>query len=153
MPSSPVLPVALALVLVGCGADAPPQPLSDHVSAFWDMMPTLADVTGAAAPAGIDGISLLPTLVGRVEQAEHESLYWEYHGLWDGAQAVRMGRWKGVRLGVHSDPDAPVELYDLVADAGETRDVSADHPDVVARIVGVMQSRTGARLPEWNFAR
>ena len=127
--------------------------VSDHVSAFWDMMPTFADISAAAVPAGIDGISFLPALTGRGEQAEHGSLYWEYHGLWDGAQAVRMGRWKGVRLGGHDDPDAPVELYDLVEDPGETRDVSAENPDVVARILGVMESRTEARLPEWNFAR
>jgi arylsulfatase A-like enzyme len=123
-----------------------------HVSAFWDMMPTFADLAGVETPADIDGVSLAPTLLGRGEQRAHDHLYWEYHGLWNGAQAVRMGRWKAVRLGGHDDPDAPVELYDLEADPGETTDVAAAHPDVVERARAVMESRTQAILPGWNFA-
>lgn len=126
---------------------------SDHVSAFWDMMPTLAELTGAMAPDTIDGISFLPTLLGRAGQVEHDHLYWEYHGLWNGAQAVRMGDWKGVRLGGHDDPDAPVELYDLATDPFESTDVAADHPDVVARIREIMESRTESPVERWNFAR
>ncbi len=130
-----------------------PGSVTGHVSAFWDVMPTLADVAGVDAPEGIDGVSFLPTLLGGAGQRAHDALYWEYHGLWNGAQAVRIGDWKGVRLGGHDDPDAPIELYDLGADPGETTDLAADHPDVVARVRGVMESRTEARLPEWNFAR
>ena len=125
---------------------------SDHVSAFWDMMPTLADVVGVAPPEGIDGVSFLPTLLGEAGQAERDHLYWEYHGLWNGAQAVRIGQWKGVRLGGHDDPDAPIELYDLERDPNETTDVAADHPDIVARIRAVMESRTESRVERWNFA-
>ncbi len=98
------------------------------------------------------GISFLPTLLGRDGQREHASLYWEYHGLWHGAQAVRMGNWKGVRLGGHDDAEAPIELYDLESDIGETTDVSAEHPDIVARVRAVMESRTPSRIPQWNFA-
>ena len=126
---------------------------SHHVSAFWDMMPTLVDVVGVQAPDGIDGVSFLPTLLGEAGQAEHENLYWEYHGLWNGAQAVRIGQWKGVRLGGHDDPEAPIELYDLDNDRNETTDVAADHPDVVARIRAVMESRTESPTQGWNFAR
>ena len=124
---------------------------STHPSAFWDMMPTFAEVAGVEAPAGIDGISLLPTLLGDPQRA-HETLYWEYHGLWNGAQAVRMGNWKGVRLGGHDDADAPIELYDLSIDPSERSDVAGAHTEVVARIREVMRSRTRARLPQWNFA-
>jgi arylsulfatase A len=127
--------------------------VSDHVSAFWDVMPTFAELAGRPSPDGIDGVSFLPTLLGRPDQRAANPLYWEYHGLWNGAQAVRLGRWKGVRLGGHDDPDAPIELYDLDADPGETADLAAEHPDVVARIRAVMDARTPARLPEWNFAR
>jgi arylsulfatase A len=127
--------------------------VSDHVSAFWDVMPTFAELAGRLSPEGIDGVSFLPTLLGRPDQRAANPLYWEYHGLWNGAQAVRLGRWKGVRLGGHDDPDAPVELYDLDADPGETSDLAAEHPDVVARIRAVMDARTPARLPEWDFAR
>ena len=124
---------------------------SEHVSAFWDIVPTLADLTGGVAPDDIDGISLLPTLLGTGRQQDHEALYWEYHGLWDGAQAVRMGDWKGVRLGGHSSADVPIELYDLSSDLGETSDVSADHPAIVERIAEVMAGRTESEITGWNF--
>ena len=126
---------------------------SDHVSAFWDMMPTFADVVGVSAPEGIDGVSFLSTLLGETGQADRDHLYWEYHGLWNGAQAVRVGQWKGVRLGGHDDPDAPIELYDLERDPNETTDVRADHPDIVARIRAIMESRTESSVTRWNFAR
>ncbi len=125
--------------------------VSEHVSAFWDMVPTLAELSGAEAPDDIDGVSFLPTLLGTGAQAEHEALYWEYHGLWDGAQAVRIDDWKGVRLGGHTNPEAPIELYDLATDRGETTDVAAEHLEVVARIRTVMESRTPSEVPRWNF--
>ncbi len=81
------------------------------------------------APADTDGISLLPTLLGRpAQQRKHEFLYWEFH---EGGsiQAVRMGRWKAVR-----PFGKPLELYDLQTDRGETRNIADDHPDVVAKI-------------------
>jgi arylsulfatase A-like enzyme len=103
--------------------------VSDHVSAFWDFLPTLAELAGAPRPADTDGISLLPTLLGRPEQQrKHEFLYWEFH---EGGsiQAVRRGRWKAVRpFGKR------LELYDLQTDRGETRNVADNHPDVVAQI-------------------
>jgi len=130
-----------------------PGSTSDHVSAFWDMMPTLAELVGAPTPVGLDGVSFLPSLVGEPEQVEHPPLYWEHHGLWNGAQAVRIGQWKGVRLGGHDDANAPIELYDLDVDPNETTDLAADHPDVVARVREVMESRTESSVARWNFAR
>ena len=64
-----------------------------------------------------------------------------------------MGRWKGVRLGGHDDPDAPIELYDLEADPAEATDVAASNPDVVEAIRRVMLSRTESVRENWNFAR
>ncbi len=104
--------------------------VTDHVSAFWDFLPTLAELTGAPRPAETDGIALLPTLLGRPEQQrKHEFLYWEFH---EGGskQAVRMGRWKAVRL----NPAGKLELYDLQTDMGETHNIADSHPDVVAQI-------------------
>jgi arylsulfatase A-like enzyme len=129
-----------------------PGSVSDHVSAFWDMMPTFAEVAGVAIPEWTDGASILPALTGRGDGPRAEPLYWEYHGLWGGAQAVRLGDWKGVRLGAHEDAHAPIELYDLSVDPSEMNDVAARHPHVVARIRAVMESRTPARLSWWNFA-
>jgi arylsulfatase A len=123
---------------------------SDHIGANWDMWATFAELAGAAAPAN-DGISIVPTLLGRDGQRSHDALYWEFHAR-GASQAVRMGRWKAVRNEVASRPDAPIELYDLEADVSETRDVAAANRDVVARLAALMRtSRTPAALPNWNF--
>ena len=130
-----------------------PGATTDHVSAFWDVLPTLAELTGAASPSDINGVSFLPTLLGEGEQAPSSELYWEYHGRnWGGAQAVRLGDWKGVRHGGHDDPNAPIELYNLATDIGEQHDVAAEHPDVVAQIKAIMESRTVSEIERWNFA-
>jgi arylsulfatase A-like enzyme len=125
--------------------------VSEHVSAFWDVMPTLAEATGQPVPENLDGISFLPALLGQDSQSEHEYLYWEYHSL-GGMQAVRMGNWKGVRIGLHRNASQPIQLYDLGVDVAESNDVAAEHPDIVARIKSYMESRTESTIPEWNFA-
>jgi arylsulfatase A-like enzyme len=126
---------------------------TDHVSAFWDVLPTVAEATGFEAPTGLDGLSFLPTLLGREDlQEHHDHLYWEFHGRWGGAQAVRLGRWKAVRLGGHENPDARIELYDLASDIGERHDVATDHPEVVDRARQIMESRSPSEIAEWNFA-
>ena len=101
-----------------------------HVSAFWDFLPTLAGIAGAETPAGLDGISMEPTLFSQDGQQRHERLYWEFHEGRSSKQAVRLGKWKGVRL----SPEGPLELYDLAADIGETVNVAADRPEIVAAI-------------------
>ncbi len=126
-----------------------PGRVTDHVSAFWDVLPTCAEVAGVEVPGRTDGISFLPTLEGRAGQREHASLYWEFHGR--KSQAVRLGKWKGIRTGLKKDPDAPVVLYDLEADIAESTDVAGDHPEVVARIEAVLRSREPAHLEKWDF--
>ena len=101
-----------------------------HVSAFWDFLPTLAGIAGAETPAGLDGISMEPTLFSQDGQQRHKRLYWEFHEGRSSKQAVRLGKWKGVRL----SPEGPLELYDLEADIGETVNVAADRPEIVAAI-------------------
>lgn len=105
--------------------------VSHEPLAFWDVLPTLTEVAGAIPPKNIDGISFLPTLLGR-EQKGHEYLYWEFHerGF---AQAVRLGRHKGVR----KDRGA-IELYDLNHDIGEQQNIAPQHPDIVGRIEKLM---------------
>jgi arylsulfatase A-like enzyme len=130
-----------------------PGSTTDHISANWDVLPTLADLTGATASGDIDGLSFLPTLLGRASrQKEHAYLYWENHGPCQGQQAVRMGNWKGVRLGVHADRPGPIELYDLSADIGEQRDVAAEHPELVRRIDLLMrEAHTPSPVEGWNI--
>jgi len=123
--------------------------VTDHISAFWDVMPTLADVAGAQAPDETDGISFLPTLLGQSGQKKHDFLYWEYFGR--PSQAVRMGDWKGVRLNAKRNPDGPIELYDLKSDVGEQNNVAGVHPEIVKQIEAIMASRTPSVFDKWNF--
>jgi arylsulfatase A-like enzyme len=124
---------------------------SDFVGAFWDFMPTIIALTDAPAPVQhMDGLSFLPTLLGdTADQAAHRFLYWEFHET-EGKQAVRMGRWKGDRVRVDHNPDAPIELYDLDTDPGERHDVSREHPRIVAEIKHLMDS-SHVESPLWPF--
>jgi arylsulfatase A-like enzyme len=110
-----------------------PGTTSDLLTSFVDFLPTAADLCGAPAPQGLDGRSFAPTLLGKGPQVPHESLYFEiYEPFFQ--QAVRMGIWKGYRLGTK----APLELYDLEADPAEKQDVAAAHPDIVRKIEAIM---------------
>ncbi|MEX2172928.1 MAG: arylsulfatase [Pirellulaceae bacterium] len=114
---------------------------SEQVWAFWDVLPTLAELTGQSPPGGLDGVSILPALVDG-KRVEHPPLYFEFHerGF---SQAARIGDWKGVRLAV----GAPLELYDLKTDVAEASNVAADHPDVVRQLDAFLKSaRTESEL-------
>lgn len=117
--------------------------ISSHISAFWDVMPTMAEVAEAKLPEGIDGISFLPTLLGEAEtQQVHDFLYWEFTGQ-GGQQAVRMGDWKAVRQDLLSDDNPEplkVELYNLGTDIGETTDLASRHPEIVRQMEAIMES-------------
>jgi len=114
----------------------PAAKVSDQIWAFWDFLPTAAELAGLPAPKDIDGISMLPALVGG-PQKNHDYLYWDYgHVRKTYKQAVRMGDWKGVRNGAA----APVELYNLKDDLGEATDVASKHPQVAAQIEQIMKT-------------
>jgi arylsulfatase A-like enzyme len=124
---------------------------SEFVGAYWDILPTLCELGGAATPDGLDGLSIVPTLLGRAGQATHEYLYWEYHS-GGRAQAVRFGAWKAVRNNVDKAPGATPELYNLTDDAAETRNVAAQHPAVAARASAHMKAaHQPSWEPKWNF--
>jgi arylsulfatase A-like enzyme len=108
--------------------------VNDFPWAFWDFLPTAAALAGAKALAGLDGESVLPVLLGQAAQP-HEFFYWEFHERGT-KQAARMGDWKGVRL----KPGAPLEIYNLKTDPGETNDVAAGNPEVRARLEKYLES-------------
>jgi arylsulfatase A-like enzyme len=125
----------------------PAGTVSDQVWAFWDFLPTVAELAGAKAPQGLDGISMVPALLGAKPagraQAQHEFLYWEFHEGGFG-QAVRMGDWKLIRRPFGKEP-AP-QLYDLKNDLGETKNVAGEHADVVTRIEAYLkEARTESK--------
>ena len=124
---------------------------SDHISAFWDVMPTIAELAEVQTPQDIDGISFLPTLLGnKDQQKKHEHLYWEFHER-GGRIAVRKGEWKAVKYKVGENPDALPELYNLANDIGETNNVADEYPEITREMDSLMRvSRTPS--PVFRFA-
>jgi len=110
-----------------------PGRVSAHVSAFWDWLPTFAELLGVRPDGDTDGISLLPTLLGNPEkQKNHDYLYWEYSG----KQAVRRSEWKAYRSSV----DSPLELYNLKDDIAEQHDLAGQRPDMVKEMEDIMMA-------------
>ena len=111
---------------------------SAFTGAFWDLFPTFSQLARVTASPKIDGVSIVPTLLGdRARQQEHAYLYWEFHEN-GGRQAIRWGKWKGIRLNVHNAPNAPMELYDLSTDGEEKSNIAARHPDIVGKLSAMM---------------
>lgn len=114
-----------------------PSGQSDHVSAFWDWLPTFAELLDQPAPKGIDGVSFLPSLLGKSGQRQHPYLYWEFHEL-GGRQAVLKKGWKLVKYQVKDPLKTTTELFDLSKDPGEQVDLSAKNPDKVKELEGLI---------------
>jgi len=102
--------------------------VSHHISAFWDFLPTAAELAGAESPKNIDGISMVPELLGK-KQPKHEYLYWEF---WHAhpAQALRMGKWKAIR----PKKDAPIMLFNMENDIHEDKNIAGQHPEIVTKV-------------------
>lgn len=123
-----------------------PGGVSAHVGYFGDFFSTAADLARARSPAGLDSVSFAPTLFGNAsKQRQHDFLYWEYHTGNASTQAGLLdGRWKGVRQRC----DLGLELYDLQTDIGETHNVAAEHPDLVAKITDRLKA-VREESPNW----
>lgn len=109
---------------------------SNHISAFWDFLPTVCEIAQIKTPQNLDGISFFPELIGEKQQS-HDYLYWEFHDQ-GGKQAVRLRNWKGIRLNMSYNAEAPIELYNLASDIGEEIDVANENPEIVDKIVSIM---------------
>jgi arylsulfatase A-like enzyme len=115
-----------------------PGSTSDFLTSHVDFLPSAAELAGVEVPRGLDGISIVPTLLGRKQGGADRALYWEiYEGPAPFQQAVRLGDWKGRRTATK----APLELYNLKADPAEAKNVAADHADVVKRMEAFMAAQ------------
>ncbi len=116
-----------------------PGSQSDHASAFWDVMPTLADLLDIKIDHPIDGISFLPTLVGSTDQKKHEYLYWEFHER-GGRQALRKDEWKIVRYDIGENPPGNTQLFNLNNDPSESQNLADDQPEKLKELTRLMDN-------------
>lgn len=116
-----------------------PGQVTDHLSCFQDVLPTVAELVGQPSPKQVDGISFLPTLLGQSDkQATHEYLYWEFtkdakQSIF--SQAVRMNKWKAYR-----EKSKALELYNLDDDPFETTDLADSRPEMVSNMEAIMKN-------------
>ncbi len=116
----------------------PQGSVTSQLVAFWDMLPTLTEIAGAPNPLKTDGLSIVPTLMGKGKQQQHPYLYWEFYEE-GGRVAARMGRWKAIRQNMAENPHGPIELYDLETDPVEQNNVAAKHPELMAQFETIFQ--------------
>jgi arylsulfatase A-like enzyme len=106
----------------------PADATNSSVWAFWDILPTFAEIAGAKSPDGIDGKSQVKALMGE-ETERFDYLYWEFHerGV---RQAIRWRDWKAIRQEIGK----PIKLFNLAEDIGEDSDIAADHSDIIEKM-------------------
>ncbi len=116
-----------------------PGTRSDRIGAFYDVLPTLCEIVNEEIPVNSDGISFLPTLLGKDPSREHDFLYWEFPEN-DGQQAVRLGKWKGIRNNIDQG-NLEIQLFDLESDIQEQHDVAENHPEIVGQIRKILETQ------------
>ncbi len=127
----------------------PKGSVSYHASAFWDFLPTMADLIGVKVPAGIDGKSFLPTLTGKGKQKKHDFFYFEFHEQ-GGKQAIIQGDWKLIKLNVNNPKKTILELYNIKHDPAEIANVSAQYPEIVSKLA-ILMDKQHSKNENWNF--
>tara|TARA_R110002049_G_scaffold88627_4_gene223493 strand:+ start:60 stop:1481 length:1422 start_codon:yes stop_codon:yes gene_type:complete len=119
---------------------------TNHISAFWDLFPTLSEIMGSDKKMDLDGISFLPTLLGNTsKQKEHDYLYWEFHEK-GGRQAIRKDYWKLVKYKVKETPE--YFLFDLSSDPSETTNLSEEKPEKLKELMQILEN---SRTESENF--
>ena len=113
---------------------------SNHFSAFWDVLPTFAEITDAEITEAIDGISFLPTLLNK-PQPKHEFLYWEFHGTKSAQATIINGEWKVLRR-VKNKEFLPFEVYNLTTDSEEKNDVATQNPELIEKALTIFKEES-----------
>lgn len=128
-----------------------PGSTSRLISAQYDLLATMADLTGQKLE-NTDGISFLPSLTGQTKQQKtHQYLYFEFPEK-GGQVAIRMGDWKGVRTNVKQDPNSPWQVYHLKTDRNETKDLAASRPDLIKQFEAIVKKEhQDSHVKDWNF--
>ncbi len=122
---------------------------TSHISAFWDILPTFAEIAGQASPQDINGVSFLPVLLNKKKQKQHDYLYWEFYEM-GGRRAILQGNWKAVQYDVKKDQDGPVMLFNISDDPKEESDISNKHPEKVNELKGLMlQAHSPSEIWQW----
>jgi arylsulfatase A len=130
----------------------PANTVSDHIGIHYDMMPTLAELSGASIPADTDGKSIVQELTGNsAKQKKHDFIFWDFAGS-RGQIAVRMGDWKAIKLEVAKNPNAPLKLYNLKDDISEATDVAAQHPEIIEKMEAIiLKERDQPEVEKFRF--
>lgn len=126
-----------------------PGGVSPHVSAQWDLLPTLCELAGVEVTNEIDGISFVPTLLGEGKQRAHDYLYWEFYER-GGRKAARWGNWKAVQYDVGEATPGAIEIFDLSKDPGESDNLAATRSDLHERALAIFEE-AHRPAPDWTF--
>lgn len=131
-----------------------PAATTNLPSAIYDVMATLADLTGAKLESETDGISIMPTLMSNSSsQKKHEYLFWDFAG-YKGQIAVRVGNWKAIKQNIKKNPDAKIQLYNLKDDIAEKNDLADKYPDIVKKMEEIMlQARTKPITKRFQYGK
>ena len=125
--------------------------VSDILSVQYDIMPTLAELTGKSLVQS-DGVSLLPTLLSKKSvQSKRPFMYFEYPE--NGGQiAVRIGKWKGVKMNVRKNPLGDWELYNIELDPNEKNNVASVNIKIIEQMKLIAkQQHLHPQIQEWEF--
>jgi arylsulfatase A-like enzyme len=125
--------------------------VSDHPSAFWDISPTVRELSGAEEQTDTDGYSLVPTLLGKGAQKKHEQLYWEFFE-GGGKRAILKGDWKLILYNTNKTDNPRAELFNIKKDQSEKIDLSKKNSGKVAELTTLMdQVRTPSEHPGFKL--
>ncbi len=109
--------------------------VTDHVSAFWDFLPTISDLLQVNAPNTCDGISYLPTLTKKdKQQKKHSCIYYEFFEGGGKQSIMTSDGWKLIRLQVAAPEKTYEELYNLSIDPAEIANLVEQYPEVATRL-------------------